>query len=474
MEKKIKRAKELARTHKNKILAGLLAAALVIVSVGIGTAASGKDASAAEVSEASEAVQAAESTEVQEAVEASEAVEETKAVAEVAVNPEEAETVSDVAESELVVEASSTGTSVATLLPVLGVGGSLEGDEVIARQAEELGLEIVLMSELYEEYGNLAIANVDHYVKVRSESNTNSEVVGRMYDGSVAEVLSSVTEEDGEWLQVISGDVEGYIKAEYFITGVEAAKVIDQYTKRYATITANRLNVRSEPDAESARIGYLTAGEQVEYIEVQGDWILIQYTDSKQGYISAEYATLSEEYIYARSMEEIRAEIAAQEALKARQAAAAAAAAAAATEDTSTAEDTTIVVTAPDLTNETTTELRQSIVDYALQFVGNKYVHGGQSLTTGTDCSGFTCYIYKDFGYSLSRTPSGQYSSAGKSVSLDEIQPGDIICYGKSSCTHVALYIGGGQVVHAANSRKGVIISDINYMNVLGARNVID
>ncbi len=456
MEKQFFWMRQLIRAHKNRMVLALFLVGLMILSAGVTGAVTGRNAQAAEIPVEVEEESAAEV----------EATEETLSATEILESPAES------------TEETLTDTVAGQILPCLGAGEAMEGDETIARMAEELGLEITLMSELYEEYGNLAIARVDHYVNVRSASNTDSEVMGRMYDGSVAEVLSSVTEEDGEWLQVVSGDVEGYIKADYFITGVEAAKVIDQYTKRYATITATRLNVREAADAESSRIGYLTAGEQVEYIEVQGDWVLIQYTDSKQGYISAEYATLSEEYIYARSMEEIRAEIAAQEALKAREAAARAAAAAAAagtaSDDASMAEDTTIAVTAPDLSNETTSELRQSIVDYALQFVGNKYVHGGQSLTTGTDCSGFTCYIYKDFGYSLSRTPSGQYSSAGKSVSLDEIQPGDIICYGKSSCTHVALYIGDGQVVHAANSRKGVIVSDINYMNVLGARNVID
>nr|MCR4586978.1 C40 family peptidase [Lachnospiraceae bacterium] len=103
-----------------------------------------------------------------------------------------------------------------------------------------------------------------------------------------------------------------------------------------------------------------------------------------------------------------------------------------------------------------------------------KYVHGGQSLTTGTDCSGFTCYVLKEFGYSISRTPSGQLSSAGRLISTAEMQPGDIICYGKSSCTHVAFYIGNGQILHAANSRKGVIIGDAYYNNILGVKNVID
>ena len=112
-----------------------------------------------------------------------------------------------------------------------------------------------------------------------------------------------------------------------------------------------------------------------------------------------------------------------------------------------------------------------------MQYVGNKYVSGGTSLATGTDCSGFTCFVYADFGISISRTPAGQHTTAGRSISYSEIQPGDIICYqsaGKTKCSHVALYIGNGQIVHAANSRKGVIVGAADYDNIIDIKNVID
>ena len=131
-------------------------------------------------------------------------------------------------------------------------------------------------------------------------------------------------------------------------------------------------------------------------------------------------------------------------------------------------------VVAPVTTYSTNSELRSQIVEYAKQFLGNKYVMGGNSLTNGTDCSGFTSLIYADFGYSISRTPAGQLSSAGRSIDYSEIQPGDIVCYGKGSCSHVALYIGDGQIIHEANSRKGVVIYNADYDNILGVKNVID
>ena len=93
----------------------------------------------------------------------------------------------------------------------------------------------------------------------------------------------------------------------------------------------------------------------------------------------------------------------------------------------------------------------------------------------GTDSSGFTSLIYAEYGYSLSRTPGGQLSSNGRSISYSEAQPGDIICYGKNGkCTHVALYIGDGQIIHSANPRKGVVIYKADYDTIIGVKNVID
>ena len=94
---------------------------------------------------------------------------------------------------------------------------------------------------------------------------------------------------------------------------------------------------------------------------------------------------------------------------------------------------------------------------------------------TGTDCSGFTSLIYAEFGYSVSRTPEGQLANDGRSVDYSEIQPGDIICYGSGGkCTHVALYIGDGQIIHSANSRKGVVIYQADYDTIMGVKNIID
>lgn len=344
-------------------------------------------------------------------------------------------------------------------LPALTIASGVSFAEVQDPEAISFA---VAPDEEESEYANLAIAQVTDYVNVRSLPNTDGEIVGKIYNGSVAQVLATAGDND-DWFQIISGDVEGFIKAEYFLYGEEAEAVIDQYVTYYATVLADRLNVREKQSADSRRIGYIDNGENVKVVEDCGDWLKVQYTDSKQGYVSAEYVSVHEEFVYAKSIEEERREEAERQALAAR-----------AQEAEQSTPEVIGDITFP--TNQYTSneELRTAIVDYAMQYLGNKYVHGGRSLAGGTDCSGFTCYIYKDFGYSLSRTPGGQYSTNGRSVSYDEIQPGDIICYGKSKCTHVGLYIGDGQIIHSANSRKGVIISNADYDSILAIKNVID
>lgn len=344
--------------------------------------------------------------------------------------------------------------------------------EFEAEEEEAAGMELeaeeeeppVTEQEPESEYANLAIAQVNHYVNMRREPNTDSEILGKIYNGAVAQILETAGEEQ-DWFHVVSGSVDGYVKAEFFLYGDAAVEAVDDYLTRYATVMASRLNVRQEPGTDSKRIGYIAHGEKVKILEQLEDWMLVQYTEDRTGYVASEYVTVSEEFIYAKSIEEERAE---QEALRemARRMA---------TEEHATPENTAVTPLTPPATLYTSNEeLRSSIVAYAMQYLGYPYVHGGRSLAGGTDCSGFTCYIYADFGYSISRTPSGQYSSDGRSIDYSEIQPGDIICYGKSKCTHVGMYIGDGKIIHAANSRKGVVIYDAGYDNILGVKNIID
>lgn len=315
------------------------------------------------------------------------------------------------------------------------------------------------------EYTDFAIADVSNYVNVRSLPSTDGEIVGKIFDGSVAQVLEIVTMPE-EWFRIISGNVEGYVKAEFFVHGEEATAVMDDYVTHNVLVKADKLNVRSGQSTDTSRIGFLLQNEKATLLEDCGDWLRIQYTEDEEGYVSAEYVLVLEEYTYALTREEEAVVSSTEKVRRERQ-------------QSLQKKNISIVenLVPPATTYTSNEELRKEIINYALQFVGNKYVNGGSSLTSGTDCSGFTCFIYADFGYSISRTPSGQYTGAGRSIDYSEIQPGDIVCYsynGGQSCTHVALYIGDGQVVHAANSRKGVVTGGIDFATVIGFKNVID
>jgi len=361
---------------------------------------------------------------------------------------------------------------------ITGSGHSFAGVEAVFMQETEpmvsgndaavatvSGNDMIPEQEETDEYEQFAIANVDNYVNVRSIPGTDGEILGKMYDGCVAQIIS-VAEEDEEWLQIVSGSVEGYIKAEYFICGQDAAAVMEDYVSKYVVVNADRLNVREEPSLEAKRVGFLNRDEKVAFLDDEGEWLKVLYAVDKEGYISAEYATITEEYQYAKSLEEERKEQEAKKELEERQQMSEAAA----PENTQTPAN-------PGTNYSSNEELRKAIVNRALQFIGYPYVHGGQSLATGTDCSGFTCFIFAEFGYSISRTPGGQYSSAGRNISYEQIQPGDVICYssnGGASCTHVAIYIGDGMMVHAANPNKGVVTMSATYDMIIAVKNIID
>lgn len=111
----------------------------------------------------------------------------------------------------------------------------------------------------------------------------------------------------------------------------------------------------------------------------------------------------------------------------------------------------------------------QSVVNYAMQFIGNPYVYGGTSLTNGADCSGFVQSVYKNFGVSLPRS-SSQQRSAGTAVDYADAQPGDIVCY----AGHVGIYIGNGQIVHASSPTTGIKVGNATYRSILSVRRIFN
>ena len=116
----------------------------------------------------------------------------------------------------------------------------------------------------------------------------------------------------------------------------------------------------------------------------------------------------------------------------------------------------------------------QNIANFALNFVGNPYVWGGTSLTRGCDCSGFAMSVYANFGIGLNRTSRAQASN-GYAVGMNELQAGDLIFYAANgrSISHVAIYIGGGKVVHASTPRTGIIVSSVYHQSPYCARRIV-
>ena len=347
--------------------------------------------------------------------------------------------------------------------PVHAEAGLLQSEESVDSSDTQIVMEVVDNRE----YADLVIAQVDSWVNVRDLPGTNGKVLGKLYNNSVGHFIEEA--EDG-WVKIQSGSVTGYVKAEYCVRGREALKIAREVEVTIATINTGTLRVRKEPNTTSRILGTFSRGDELEVISTEDGFAKVSYNND-EGYISLDYVELSTEFVEAESIEEERARLAAEkkakeeaaraarkaeEARRAQEAAAAAAAAGAEGTDTS--------AQAP--ASSGSSDLGQQVVDYAVQFVGNPYKYGGTSLTEGIDCGGFVQAVYAYFGVSLPRT--GQRNSGYAVGSLDEALPGDIICYSG----HVAIYMGNGQIVHAATPKHGICIGSATYTKIIGIRRI--
>jgi len=145
-----------------------------------------------------------------------------------------------------------------------------------------------------------------------------------------------------------------------------------------------------------------------------------------------------------------------------------------------------ITLNEPELQLEATKELEpvvdelgkgEEVVKFALQYVGNPYRYGGTSLTKGTDCSGFSSSVYKNFGINIQRTSGSQYASNGKAVKKEDLKPGDLVFYGYNGrVNHVAIYMGDNKIVHASTTKTGICISPLQQKGgapYIGAKRII-
>ena len=324
----------------------------------------------------------------------------------------------------------------------------------------------------------LIIAQVNDYVNIRNTPGTDGEIVGKLYNNSVGILIAK----DGDWYQMKSGNVEGYVKAEYFKSGDEAKKIADEVGNKVATVNTETLKVRSEADLEATVLGLVPGGEELSVLDEENGFVKVSIEEG-DGWVSEDYVILATEYVTAESVEEEKERLAKEEQAKedARKAAKAAeerlkekekAKEKKAQEAQESAQDSAPEkapqeepVTAPVSSGS---GLGQSVADFAVQFVGNPYVYGGTSLTNGADCSGFVMSVYKNFGVSLPHSSSADRHVGYNVGSLAEAQAGDLVCYSG----HVGIYIGNGQIVHASTAATGIKISDANYRTPVAIRRI--
>lgn len=318
-------------------------------------------------------------------------------------------------------EAALSDTEILMTAGVANMTATALADEDAAATVSDTDVDLVTQAqEAASVYGytNLGIAVVDSgNLNVRQAPGTDAELVGKMPNHAACEVLGV----DGEWTQIQSGEVTGYVKSEYLVTGEEAAALAEEVKETVAKVTTTTLYVREEPNTDCSIVTSMPMGEELEVIEQLEGWIKVAI-DSDEGYVSADYVEVNTELPTAMTMTEVRY-------------------------------------------GQGVSDVRVDLVSYACQFVGNPYVWGGTSLTKGADCSGFVLSVFANYGVSLPHSSVAQ-SNSGTKISSSEAQPGDLFFYGNGSrINHVAIYIGNGQVVHASSPRTGIKISGAYYRN---------
>ena len=337
----------------------------------------------------------------------------------------------------------------------------IEQKEITTTQstAQLAAAQAASMTDEEKEFSNLVIAKVNSYVNVRSDASEEAEVVGKLYDKSVGTYLS---EKDG-WYEINSGNVTGYVKAEYCVTGKDAIELAKEVGTRIATVTTTTLKVREEASTESTVLGLVPIEEELSVVEEQDGWVKVDIEEG-YGWVSMDYVSLRTDFVKAESKEEEEARLA-KEAEERREAQAAASANSKKPESGGNKNYNSASSYIPAGGGSAS---GNAVAQFALQFKGNPYVWGGTSLTNGADCSGFVMSVYKNFGVNLPHSSTADRSVGSAVGSLAEAQPGDLICYSG----HVGLYIGGNQIVHASTSKTGIIVSRADYRNILAIRRI--
>lgn len=295
-----------------------------------------------------------------------------------------------------------------------------------------------LKAKVLNMYDHLGVSLASDYINVRSSPKEDgiNNIVGKFPGYAGCNILG---EEDG-WYKIKSGPVTGYVRKDLIATGDTAQNLAVQHAQVMAIVNTESLNVRSEASTDSKAWTAVTSGQRYNVLNQLDGWVQLELDagdddgEDQGAFVSTRDSNVTVQYALQEAIEYYPAVEAANAAMA----------------------------------------FRNKIVNFACQFVGNRYVWGGTSLTHGCDCSGFTQSVLKNFGISVPRVSRDQARSGSKVTSAN-MRPGDLIFYANRSGTinHVGMYIGNGQVVNAASTRSGIRIYRWNYRTPVAIRNVI-
>ncbi|MFG6331777.1 MAG: C40 family peptidase [Lachnospiraceae bacterium] len=307
------------------------------------------------------------------------------------------------------------------------IGISADLDAAGSAEVLESAMNDVVLDAFHlDGYQNLGIVTVSEgKVNIRESASMDGKIVGKIGKDAGCDILG----EEEDWLHVRSGKVEGYIKSEYVLTGSSALEQAASLLKPVADVNTDGLKVRTEPNTECDVLDIVGSGQRFDVLEELDEWVKISL-DGEEGYLFKEYVDVGAKLDEALTISEVRY-------------------------------------------GEGVSDVRIALCEFAKQYIGRPYVWGGTSLTNGADCSGFVLSVFGKYGISLSHSSRAQANS-GSAVSFSELRPGDLVFYGNGSgINHVAIYIGGGQVVHASSPRVGITISSMYYRKPVKARRII-
>ncbi|MEY8355020.1 NlpC/P60 family protein [Lachnospiraceae bacterium 54-53] len=321
------------------------------------------------------------------------------------------------------VQAARSETDLKTGSPVAGIEVYMDRyQESRKRESAEVSAGLTQEKVRYGTFNsiftNLGVAVVEDSLNIRKEPMNDAEIVGKL--GSHAG--SSVLAEENGWYKIKSGQVTGYVYGQYLATGQEARAIAYYDMKLMLRVDTTTLRVRSQQNTDSEILGRIHEGETYGFLSLKSGWAKIEYKGQPA-------------YAYVPG-------------------------------------NATIAYTIPEA--EKNSDLRSRVVSYAVKFVGKPYRWGGTNPNTGADCSGFIQYVMENAaGVHLNRT-SRQQAAEGQSIPASTMEPGDLLFYASGrQIDHVAMYIGQGKIVHAANRRSGIKISSWNYRQPVTIRRVI-